>query len=61
MTRWSVDEKSYELAEHFAQGEDFTEAELKEFSQVIQDACEDYLRDREDRLQKNVDEVITCA
>lgn len=58
MKTWSVDPKSYELAEHFADGENFSEAELKEFSQVIQDACEDYLSARRDGLQKNVDEVI---
>lgn len=47
MTRqWSVDPKSYELAEHFAQGESLTEDELKEFSQAIQDCCEDWLRHR---------------
>jgi hypothetical protein len=48
MTRpYSVDPASYELAEHFAQGEGLTEAELKELSQAIQDAAEDWLRARE--------------
>lgn len=51
--RWSVDPKSYELAEHFAQGENLTEAELKELSQAIQDCCEDFLSFRRDR-----DEVL---
>jgi hypothetical protein len=46
LRNWSVDPKSYELAEHFAQGEHFTEHELKELSQLIQDVCEDFLRSR---------------
>ncbi len=45
--RFSVDPASYELAEHFAQGEGLSEDELKEFSQAIQDCCEDWLRARE--------------
>lgn len=45
--RWSVDPKSYELAEHFGQGEALTQDELKELSQAIQDAAEDWLRARE--------------
>lgn len=47
MKTWSVDPKSYELAEHFAQGEALTEDELKQFSQAIQDAAEDWLQARE--------------
>ncbi len=46
MKNWSVDPKSYELAEHFAKGENLSESELKELSQEIQDTCESYLRYR---------------
>ena len=46
MKQWSVDPKSYELAEYFAQGENFSEEELKQLSQQIQDVCEDFSRSR---------------
>ncbi len=48
-TRWSVDEKSYELAEHFAQGENCNEAELRELSQLIQDTVESFFSARSAR------------
>ncbi len=50
--RWSVDEKAYELAAHFAQGEALSEQELKDFSQAIQDRCEDWLAARNE-IQEN--------
>ena len=49
--RWSFDDKCYELAEHFAQGESMSEDELKDLAQLIQDACEDYLRYRESQAE----------
>ena len=50
MTRnFSVDTKSYELAEHFAQDEapPLTEAELRDLAQDIQEAVEDWFANRE--------------
>ena len=49
-SRWSVDPASYELAEHFAQGENLTEDELKELSQLIQDTVEGYFTARPERI-----------
>ena len=51
--RWSVDSKTYELAKYFADGEALTEQELKEFSQAIQDTCEDWLAARNEIQEEN--------
>jgi len=56
MRIWCVDEKSYELAEHFAQGERLSEEEMKEFSQAIQDCCEDWLQGRRAQPQREQQE-----
>lgn len=52
-----VDPKSYELAKHFAQGENCTRAELKELSQAIQDVCEDYFANRTEAAAAEVLDV----
>ena len=52
MTRkYTVDPKSYELAEHFAQDvkPGLTEAELRDLSQDIQEAVEDWFEIREQK------------
>jgi phenylpyruvate tautomerase PptA (4-oxalocrotonate tautomerase family) len=44
MARFSVDPKSYELAEHFlADVEGATEEQKRELAQQIQDVCEDFI------------------
>jgi radical SAM protein with 4Fe4S-binding SPASM domain len=43
---WSVDPKCYELAEHFATGDNFSDEEIRKFSQEIQDCAESFLRFR---------------
>ncbi len=48
MSRFSVDQRSYNLAEHFLEGhKDVTLEQKKELAQQIQDICEDFLNDLE--------------
>lgn len=49
MSRFSVDAKSYELAEHFLsnlEGDEASEPQRRELAQRIQDAVEDWFEGR---------------